>query len=93
MVLLSHGGPFGIFDEWWYDNETRMLAAAGYAVLRVNYRGSGNYGRRFHQAGAREWGGKLQDDLTDATRWAIAQRIADRSASASMGRITAGMRY
>jgi dipeptidyl aminopeptidase/acylaminoacyl peptidase len=77
MVLLPHGGPFGVFDEWGYDNETQMLAAAGYAVLRVNYRGSGNYGRRFHQAGAREWGGQLQDDLTDATRWAIAQRIAD----------------
>lgn len=77
LVLLPHGGPFGMFDEWWFDDETQMLAEAGYAVLRVNYRGSGNYGRDFLHAGAKEWGRKLQDDLTDATRWAIAQKIAD----------------
>ena len=77
MVLLPHGGPFGIFDEWQFDDETQMLAEAGYAVLRVNYRGSGNYGRAHVQAGAREWGGRMQDDLTDATRWAIEQGIAD----------------
>lgn len=77
MVLLPHGGPFGIFDEWGFDSEAQMLAEAGYAVLRVNYRGSGNYGRAHVQAGAREWGGRMQDDLTDATRWAIEQGIAD----------------
>ena len=77
MVLLPHGGPFGIFDEWGFDSEAQMLAEAGYVVLRVNYRGSGNYGRAHVQAGAREWGGRMQDDLTDATRWAIDQRIAD----------------
>ena len=52
------------------------LAAAGYAVLRVNYRGSGHYGRAFTQKGAKQWGLAMQDDLTDATRWAIAQKIA-----------------
>ncbi len=47
MVLLPHGGPFGIYDDWSFDTDTQMLAAAGYAVLRVNYRGSGHYGRAF----------------------------------------------
>jgi dipeptidyl aminopeptidase/acylaminoacyl peptidase len=77
MVVLPHGGPIGIFDEWGFDHEAQMLAAAGYAVLQVNYRGSGNYGRAFTQAGAQEWGGRMQDDVTDATHWAIEQQIAD----------------
>jgi dipeptidyl aminopeptidase/acylaminoacyl peptidase len=54
-----------------------MLAQAGYAVLQLNFRGSGGYGDAFHKAGARQWGLAMQDDLTDATRWAIAQGIAD----------------
>lgn len=77
-VVLPHGGPFGIFDEWGFDRQTQILAAAGYAVLQVNFRGSGNYGRAFLHAGAREWGGTMQDDLTDATQWAVTQGIADR---------------
>ncbi|MFY2765255.1 alpha/beta hydrolase family protein [Arenimonas sp. MALMAid1274] len=79
MVVLPHGGPFGIFDTWQFDDEAQMLAQAGYAVLKINFRGSGNYGRAFNQAGARQWGGAMQDDVTDATRWAIAQGIADPS--------------
>ena len=77
MVVLPHGGPYGIFDEWDFDTESQMLAGAGYAVLRINFRGSGNYGRAFTQAGAREWGRAMQDDITDATHWAIDQKIAD----------------
>lgn len=79
LVVMPHGGPFGIFDRWGFDDEAQLLAAAGYGVLQINFRGSGNYGRGFHQAGARQWGGKMQDDLTDATRWAIEQGFADRN--------------
>lgn len=77
LVVLPHGGPFGIFDAWGFDDDSQMLADAGYAVLRLNFRGSGNYGRDYKNAGARQWGKTMQDDLTDATRWAIAQQVAD----------------
>lgn len=77
MVVLVHGGPFGIRDRWDYDTLAQPLATQGYAVLQVNYRGSGGYGYDYEHAGWREWGGKMQDDVTDATRWAIAQGIAN----------------
>lgn len=77
MVVLPHGGPFGISEAWGFDEESQMLAEAGYAVLQLDFRGSGNHGRAFQRAGQREWGGKMQDDLTDATRWAVQQGIAD----------------
>lgn len=77
LIVYPHGGPYGIRDRWGFDSDVQMLAAAGYAVLQVNFRGSGGYGRTFRQAGARQWGGTMQDDLTDATRWAIQSGIAD----------------
>ena len=79
LVIYPHGGPFGIYDTWGFATDPQILAAAGYAVLQVNYRGSGNYGRRFNQSGAQQWGLTMQDDLTDATRWAIEQGFADRN--------------
>ena len=78
LVIYPHGGPFGVYDTWGFDTDPQILAAAGYAVLQVNYRGSGNYGRKFYQSGALQWGLAMQDDLTDATRWAIDHGIADR---------------
>lgn len=75
-VILPHGGPFGRFDKWGFDPDAQLLAAAGYAVLQINFRGSGNYGRAFREAGARQWGLTMQDDLSDATRWMIAEGIA-----------------
>lgn len=79
LVVHPHGGPFGINDEWGFDTGVQVLASHGYAVLQVNYRGSSGYGREHQFAGYKQWGLTMQDDLTDATRWAIAQGIADRS--------------
>ncbi len=77
MVVFVHGGPHGIYDTWGYDPIVQVLASRGYAVLQVNYRGSGGYGLAFQKAGYREWGGKMQDDVTDATHWAIKEGAAD----------------
>ena len=77
LVVHPHGGPFGPRDEWGFDPEVQFYASRGFAVLQVNYRGSGGYGRSFEAAGFKKWGLEMQDDLTDSVRWAIAQGIAD----------------
>jgi dipeptidyl aminopeptidase/acylaminoacyl peptidase len=77
MVVMVHGGPYFVADDWGFDDETQLLAAHGYAVLRVNFRGSANFGRAFMERGYMQWGAAMQDDVTDATRWAIQQHLAD----------------
>lgn len=77
LILHPHGGPFGIRDEWNYRDEVQFYANRGFAVLQVNYRGSGGYGREFEQAGFKKWGLEMQNDLSDGVLWAIAQGIAD----------------
>ena len=77
MVVLVHGGPHQVRDRWGFDGEVQLLASRGYHVLQVNYRGSGGYGNAYMRAGFGEWGGKMQDDVTDATRWAVTAGIAD----------------
>ncbi|MFQ5704875.1 MAG: S9 family peptidase [Gemmatimonadales bacterium] len=76
MVLNVHGGPWHR-DTWGYDPEAQWLANRGYAVLQVNFRGSTGYGKRFLNAGDKEWGGRMHDDLVDAVRWATDRGIAD----------------
>lgn len=77
MVVVPHGGPFGIYDSWGFNNQVQFLASRGYAVLQVNYRGSGGRGERFKQSGWLGWGTKLQDDIAEGVRWAIANKLAD----------------
>ena len=77
MVLMPHGGPHGVADDWFFDNDAQFLASRGYAVLQVNYRGSGGRGGNFKAAGFRQWGGKIQEDLIDGVRWSLAQGLAD----------------
>lgn len=77
LVVLVHGGPYGVRDSWLFDDEVQLLAAEGYAVLRVNFRGSGGRGRAYVESGYRQWGGTMQDDVTDATQWAARQTGID----------------
>lgn len=76
-VLYVHGGPWAR-DAWGYQSTVQWLANRGYVVLQVNYRSSTGYGKKLVNAGNKEWGGKMQDDLTDTVQWAIDQGIADK---------------
>jgi dipeptidyl aminopeptidase/acylaminoacyl peptidase len=76
LVVLVHGGPW-VRDRWGFHPEAQWLASLGLACLQVNYRGSAGFGKKFLHAGDREWGAKMQDDLTDAVNWAVASGHAD----------------
>jgi dipeptidyl aminopeptidase/acylaminoacyl peptidase len=77
MVVMPHGGPH-LRDYWGYDSEAQMLAAQGYAVLQVNFRGSSGYGDQFLTSGYATWGSKIQQDIIDFTRWAIKDGVANK---------------
>ncbi|MEM7365078.1 MAG: alpha/beta fold hydrolase [Pseudomonadota bacterium] len=76
-VVLLHGGPHGVRDFWGYNPEVQLLAMLGVHVLQVNYRGSGGFGLDFMTVGYQKWGTLMQDDVTDATHWAIENGDAD----------------
>jgi dipeptidyl aminopeptidase/acylaminoacyl peptidase len=77
LILHPHGGPHGPRDEWGFNPEVQFLANRGYAVMQINFRGSGGYGKAFEAKGYRNWGLTMIDDMTDAMRWAVSQGIAD----------------
>jgi dipeptidyl aminopeptidase/acylaminoacyl peptidase len=83
-VLNVHGGPWGR-DVWGFDPEAQWLANRGYLCLQVNFRGSTGYGKAFVNAGDREWGAAMQDDLTDAVAFAVQQGWADPKRVAIFG--------
>ena len=77
LILLPHGGPYGVRDKLRYDDDVQLLANRGYAVLQPNFRGSDGYGKEFSDLGKGQIGRKMQDDIDDAMDWAVAEGIAD----------------
>ena len=83
-VLLVHGGPWAR-DTWGYRPQAQWLANRGYVVLQVNFRGSTGYGKDFVNAGNREWGAKMHDDLIDGVNWLVEKGIAEKDKIAILG--------
>lgn len=76
-VVMIHGGPYVRGVQWGFNPDNQFLASRGYLVVEPEFRGSTGYGDKLFRAGWKEWGLKMQDDMTDATHWAIKQGLAD----------------
>lgn len=76
VVINPHGGPW-FRDSWGFNGEVQFLANRGYAVLQMNFRGSTGYGKEFWLKGAKQWGKKMQDDISDGVKYLIDEGIAD----------------
>ena len=79
LIVLPHGGPIGPRDFWGFDPDVQILSNAGYSVMKINYRGSGGYGRDFLKAGMGEPGRLIQKDIIEATEWIIEQGWVDEN--------------
>lgn len=77
LLVLVHGGPYMRGAEWGWAADVQFLASRGYAVLQPEFRGSTGFGARHYRAGWKQWGLKMQDDIADGARWAIAEGIVD----------------
>jgi len=85
LVTLVHGGPFGLRDHWNYDTEQQMLANNGYAVLQINFRGSGGYGLDFERTAHQKLSSLIQQDIVDGTKWALSQPEINDNKACIMG--------
>jgi len=84
-IILVHGGPKGPRDYWGYDGEVQFLSDRGYAVLQPNFRASGGFGKAFLNAGDKQWGKLMQDDITWGVKYLIDNGIADPQRIGIMG--------
>ena len=84
VVVNPHGGPWAR-DCWGYSSEVQFLSNRGYAVFQMNFRGSTGYGRHFLEASYKQWGLKMQNDITDGVKWLIEQGIANPNRIAIYG--------
>lgn len=85
LVVYAHGGPIGISDTLHFDKEVQFIASLGYAVLRVNFRGSEGYGKAFRDAGARAYGTAIEDDIDAALTRALADHPLDATRMCTVG--------
>jgi dipeptidyl aminopeptidase/acylaminoacyl peptidase len=85
MVVVLHGGPYGVRDYWGFNSQVQMLALAGYNVLQINFRASDGYGAAFADAADFHWGDHVQQDIIAGTRWAISQGVAKAGNICIMG--------
>ncbi|QTD54816.1 S9 family peptidase [Parasphingorhabdus cellanae] len=77
LVIMPHGGPYGVRDTMDFDMEVQFLANRGYVVLQPNFRGSGSYGESFYKLGEGQMGRSMQDDLDDGMDWLVERGIVD----------------
>ena len=85
LIINPHGGPHGVRDDWTFNYETQLLASRGFAVLQINFRGSGGLGKQFEEAGHGEWGGKMIEDIAEAARWAMSKDEVDKERVCAYG--------
>jgi len=85
LVVMPHGGPIGVADDLSFDPQTQFLASLGYAVLRVNFRGSDGYGRAFREAGKGGFGTLIEDDIDMAINQVLAQQPVDAARMCVVG--------
>jgi dipeptidyl aminopeptidase/acylaminoacyl peptidase len=84
MVLFVHGGPWGR-DVWGLSSYAQWLSNRGYAVLQINFRGSTGYGKKYVNAGDRQWAGAMHTDLLDGKDWAVKTGVTDAKKVCVMG--------
>ncbi|MCD9087760.1 prolyl oligopeptidase family serine peptidase [Stenotrophomonas sp. SY1] len=85
LVVFPHGGPIGVADSLHFDPEVQFFASRGYAVLRVNFRGSEGYGRAFREAGHRNYGSGIENDIDAAIKFALARYPIDEQRMCVVG--------
>lgn len=86
LIMLPHGGPHGVRDSLTtFDTDAKVFASHGYAVLQPNFRGSGGFGESFEQAGHRNWGTSMIDDMTDGVQHLVDEGIVDQQRVCAYG--------